>query len=159
MARWPSSTTGNWAGRGSGCKAAWSWWVIYSIRPSKRRSVGCVQNSPLSSWLPTSCSLQEVGSHEERGEFCTQPTDRRFEGLIEYITHHDHAALHPLPLPAQFPVVELGHRAIAVHQGVEQGHHRIRTDTIALGELCDFLLSFRSKLSHTGDPLHSESIA
>jgi hypothetical protein len=31
-------------------------------------------------------------------------------------------------------MVELGHRAMAVHQGVEQGQHRVRTDTIALGE-------------------------
>src|SRR5262249_52950196 len=99
--------------------------------------------------------LHEVGSHEERGELCTQLIDRRLESLIEHITHHDHAAPHPLPLPTQFPVVELGHRAIAVHQGVEQGQYRISTDTIALGEFCDFLLSFRSKLLHTRHPLRS----
>jgi len=65
----------------------------------------------------TACRLclQEVGSHEERGEFYTQPIDRRFEGLIEHIAHHDHAASHPLPPPTQFPVVELSHRTIAVH--------------------------------------------
>jgi hypothetical protein len=56
-------------------------------------------------------------------------------------------------------VVELGHRAMAVHQGMEQGQHRFRTHTITLGEFRDFLLSFRSKLLHKGDPLHSESIA
>ena len=41
---------------------------------------------------------------------------------------------------------------MAAHQGLEQGQHRFRTDTIALGEFCDVLLSFRRKLSHTGDP-------
>ena len=103
-------------------------------------------------------SLHEVGSDEERGEVDTQAIDGRFEGLIEHIPHHDHAPWHPLPPPTQFPVVELGHRAMAAHQGGEQGQHRFRTDTIALGEFRDFLLSFRRQLLHTGDPLHSESI-
>src|SRR5205807_6517484 len=78
-------------------------------------------------WTAGGRSLHEVGSDEERGEVCTQAIDPRFEGLIEHITHHDHAALHPLPSPAQFSVVELGHRAMAVHQGTEQGQHRFRT--------------------------------
>ena len=89
------------------------------------------------------CLLHKEGSSEERDEFGTQAIDRRFQGLIEHIAHHDHTAWHPLPPPAQFWVVELGHRAMAVHQGMEQGQHRFRTHTITLGEFRDFLLSFR----------------
>jgi hypothetical protein len=85
-------------------------------------------------------------SDEERGEFDTQTIDRRFEALVEHIPHHDHAAWHPLPSSTQFRVVELGHRAMTMHQGLEQSLHRFRTNTITLGESRDFLLSFRRQL-------------
>lgn len=90
-------------------------------------------------WAPAA----RGGSGEERGKCGTQAIDRRFQSLVEHIPHHDHTAWHLLPPPAQFRVVELGHRAMTVHQGLEQGQYHFRTDTIALGEFRDFLLSFR----------------
>jgi hypothetical protein len=42
-------------------------------------------------------------------------------------------------------MVELGHRAVALDQGVEQSHHGIDTDAVTLCEFGDVLLSLRSK--------------
>jgi hypothetical protein len=103
--------------------------------------------------------LHEGGSDQERGEVCTQSSHRRFEGVIEHLTHHDHTTWHPLPLSAQFAVIELGHRAMAAHEGLEQGQHRFRTDPVALGEFRDVLLSFRRQLSHAGSPLLAARMA
>jgi len=84
----------------------------------------------------------EGSSGKEGGEFDTQTIDHRFQGLVEHIPDHDHAAWHPLPPSTQFRMVELRHGAMAVHQGLEQGHHRFRADPITLGECRDLLLSF-----------------
>jgi hypothetical protein len=78
--------------------------------------------------------------------------------MIQHIAHHDHTAWHPLAPAAQFPVCELGHRAFAIDQGVEQGHHCIDTDAVTLCKFGDCLLSFRSKLVHNAHPLHSGNI-
>ena len=86
-------------------------------------------------------------------EFCTQPIDRRFERMVNHIAHHHHAAWHLLALSVQFPVLELRHRALAMDQGAEQGHHGITTDAVTLSEFCDFLPSCRRKLSHHEHPL------
>jgi hypothetical protein len=90
---------------------------------------------------------------QKSGEFCTQPIDRRFESMIKHVSYHNHAARHPLAPTAQFSMLELRHRAFAMDQGAEQGHHCINTDAVALSEFCDLLLSFRGKLSHNEHPL------
>ena len=82
-------------------------------------------------------------SGEERGTCGTQAIDYQCQGGIAHVPYHDHTASHLLPSSTLFRVVELGHRAMAVHQGLEQGHHCFRTDPITLGECRDVLLSFR----------------
>ena len=101
--------------------------------------------------------LQKVRRHESR-EFCTQPIDRRFEGMIQHIAHHDHTAWHPLAPAAQFPVCELGHRAFAIDQGVEQSHHCIDTDAVTLGKCGDFCCPSGVSWCIMVDPLHSGNI-
>src|SRR5215471_14193988 len=95
--------------------------------------------------------LNNLGSHQA-GEGCTQSIDRRFEGVIPHIARHDHPAGHPLAPASQFPLVELGHGAVALEQGVEQGHHGIDTDAVTLCECGDVLLSLRSQVWHTAPP-------
>jgi hypothetical protein len=56
-------------------------------------------------------------------------------------------------------VVELSHRAMAVHQGLEQSQDRFRTDPIALGEFRNLLLPFRRQRWHRDDPLYSACMA
>ena len=73
--------------------------------------------------------------------------------MIKHISYYNHAAQHPLAPTAQFSVLELRHRALAMDQGMEQGHHCISTDAVTLSEFCNLLLSFRSKFSHNEHPL------
>jgi hypothetical protein len=75
--------------------------------------------------------------------------DLRLEAVVEHVADHGHAAQHPLAAAAQLLVVELRHRAVAVHQGLQQRHYRVGTDCVALRQLIDFLLALVSQSLHT----------
>ena len=59
--------------------------------------------------------------------------------MIEHLADHRHAPGHPLPGTTQFAMVELGHRAFAVQEGLQQRHHGVGTDSITLSEIIYFL--------------------
>ncbi|WP_426442390.1 hypothetical protein [Bradyrhizobium genosp. P] len=55
--------------------------------------------------------------------------------MIEHVADHCHAARHPLPSTTQFAMVKLRHRAFAVQEGLQQRHHRVDTDSVALRQI------------------------
>jgi len=68
-----------------------------------------------------------------------QAVDLRLEAVIEHVADYRHATRHPLPGTAQFGMIKLRHRAVADHEGLQQLHHRVDTDSVALSQVVYFL--------------------
>ena len=77
-----------------------------------------------------------------------QVVDPALEVVVEHVTNHGHAALHPLAGATEFVMAELGHAAIAVDHGREHALHRIEAKAVALGDVLNGVDANRGELSH-----------
>jgi hypothetical protein len=59
--------------------------------------------------------------------------------VIELVADHGHPAQHPLAVATQLPVVKLRHRAVAVHQGLQQRHHGVGANGLPLSQFVNSL--------------------
>src|SRR5208283_4156046 len=80
-----------------------------------------------------------------------QTVDLGFQAVIEHIADHGHAALQPLAAAAQLRVVELCHGPVAVNQRMQQSHHGIGTDPVALSQFVDPLPSLFGEFLQSQD--------
>jgi len=97
--------------------------------------------APLSLRLEARRKRHEGLLGQELRQLGTEAIDLRLEAMIEHVADHGHATQHPLASAPQLPVVKLRHRAVAVHQGLQQRHNRVGTDSVALSQFVNFLLA------------------
>jgi hypothetical protein len=83
---------------------------------------------------------------QELRQFGTEAVNLRLQAIIEHVANHGHAAPHPLAATTQFPVVKLRHRAIAVHEGLQQRHHCVRTDRVSASYFINLLAALVGQL-------------
>jgi hypothetical protein len=57
---------------------------------------------------------------QELRKLRTETIDLCLEAVIEHVADHGHAAQHPLAAATQLRMIKLRHRAVVVHQGVQQ---------------------------------------
>ena len=87
-------------------------------------------------------AVNQVGlAGHEVGKVVTEALDPAFQGVVEQIGQHGHAARHPLARTAEFGVIELRHAAVTMDHGVEHVQNGGRTEAIPLGQIVDRLLA------------------
>ena len=78
--------------------------------------------------------------------------------MIEKITHHRHATLHPLAATTKLRVVELSHRSIAVVHRNQHMRRRIGGEAMTLGKGLDELVSGGRQIGHDEMALLNEKL-
>jgi hypothetical protein len=66
-----------------------------------------------------------------------ESVDTGFEGVIENVRGHDHSPSHPLARSPELGMIKLRHGSVAQEHGIEHACHRLRTESVPLGELFD----------------------
>jgi len=74
-------------------------------------------------------------------QFRAQVVDAGFQVVVEHVRHHGHATAHPLAGTGEFPVVELGHPAVAVDDRLQHAEDGVGAEAVAPGDVVDDLLA------------------
>jgi hypothetical protein len=92
---------------------------------------------------------KEVGLAGKLGGNClAEPIDPGFEGMVEHVAQHQHAATHPLPGTGEFGMVELSHRTPAAEHRKHHLDHGLLAEAVALGQFIDDLKALGGELFH-----------
>ena len=79
-------------------------------------------------------AVHQVGlAGHQVGEVVTEALDPAFQGVVEQIGQHGHAAWHPLARTTEFGMGELRHAAVTVDHRFEHARDGVWTETIPLG--------------------------
>ncbi len=102
---------------------------------------GQVARPPVAATHDTSSSSLRRGQEhlvvgQRVGEFVAEVIDRRFQAVVEHVSHHGHAAAHPLAA-AEFRAAKLRHRAAAVVHGDQHAHRRVVAEIVTAGDVVD----------------------